>query len=97
MIDEHDPELLRALADVREALKDDARPEDDFYPAAREFLELLHTCLVEDGFDVPLDAWDPRPALLDLEGRLADADLAAACKTVRDSLDAAAAELATRN
>ena len=45
-----------------------------------------------------LDGWDPRPALLDLEGQLAadrsmDADLVAACKTVRDSLDAAGGEI----
>src|SRR5262245_2446491 len=96
---EHDAELLCALAEVRDVLVDEHRPEDDFYPAAREFLELLHARLVEDGLETPLDEWDPRPALVALEAQLAadrslDVDLVAACKTVRDSLDAAARELA---
>lgn len=102
-IDEHDADLLAALAEVRDTLVDDTRPEDDFYAPARAFLELLNAQLVDRGYEPPaLDVWDPRPALLELEGRLAvdrslDVDLAAACRTIRESLDAAAAEMATLN
>ena len=105
VIDEHDAELLAALAEVRDTLVDDTRPEDDFYPAARAFLELLHAQLVDRGLDVPpLDQWDPRPELLALEGVLAvdreslAAELPDTVRTIRGSLDAAAAaEMATLN
>src|SRR5262245_60306997 len=93
-----DDDLLAALADVHDVLADEDQPEADFYPAADRFLRVLHAQLVDRGLvHGELDEWDPRPALLDVEGRLADADLAAACKTVRDSLDAAAGEMAKLN
>jgi hypothetical protein len=100
---EPDAELLWALGVVRDTLADEDADEDLFYPAADQFLQVLHAQLVEQGLvDVELDEWDPRLALLDLEGRLIanrsrDPDLAAACKTVRDSLDAAGAEMAQLN
>jgi hypothetical protein len=101
MIDEHDPDLLRTLADVRDVLADEQRPERNFYPAADAFLRVLHAQLVDRGLVVgDLDEWDPRAALLDLEGQLAAGrrfDDAAACRTVRDSLDAGAAEMASMN
>jgi hypothetical protein len=103
MTDEHDAELLEALTDVCDTLADERRLESEFYPAAQRFLELFHAQLVERRLvDVPLDEWDPRPALLGLEGELAvnrslDIDLAAACRTVHDSLDIAAGELAALN
>ena len=63
VIDEPDAELLRALAEVRDVLADDTRPEHDFYVATAKFLERLHAQLVDRGYDVPpLDVWDPRPA-----------------------------------
>jgi hypothetical protein len=100
---EPDAELLQALGEVRDALLDEDRPEDDFYPAADQFLQVLHAQLVEQGrVDGELDVWDPRPALLDLEGRLIvnrslDPELAATVKTIRDSLDAAGRALAAQN
>jgi hypothetical protein len=101
MINEHDPELLAALADVRDVLEDADRPEHDFYAVADRFLQVLHAQLVERGAVLgDLDEWDPRAALLDLEARLAVGrrfDDAATCRTVRDSLDAAAGEMATLN
>jgi len=93
--------LLDALAGVGDALADEDRPEHDFYLSADKFLRLVHAKLVDRGHARgDLDDWDPRPALLDLEGRLAADrrfDLAATCRTVRDSLDAAAAEMAGLN
>jgi len=103
VIDERDAALLAALAEVRDALDDENGPEHDFYAATAKFLEFLHAQLVDRGYEPPaLGVWDPRPALLDLEGRLAvdrslDVDLAAACRTVREMLDEAAVEMATLN
>ena len=68
MIDEHDPELLWALGVVRDTLTDEDADEHLFYPAADQFLLVLHAHLQPDE---DLDEWDPRPALTLLEGQLA--------------------------
>ncbi len=97
--------VLVALVDVRQMLSDESRSEEDFHVAAGHFLEVFHANLEERGgalTPAPLEEWDPRPALLVLEGELlADTQLDdgyfAAAKTIRDSLDAASQQLASQN
>ena len=95
--------ILIALQGVREVLVDESRPEEDFYAAAHTFLQTFHAQLDDRGLEpAPLEDWDPRPALLAFEAALlADktlsVDYAAAAKTVRDSLDSAAQEMARLN
>jgi hypothetical protein len=96
-------EVLEALEDVVKVLADEDRPEEDFYVAADRFLQTFHAELADrDLVDGSLEEWDPRPALLAFEGQLAadrsiDVDVVAACKTVRDSLDATGREMAALN
>jgi hypothetical protein len=93
--------IVAALDKVREAIADEGHPEEDFHSAADEFLRVFHATLEERGVDVlPLEEWDPRPYLFALEAELVggdDPDVAdaAAVKTIRDSLDAAAEEMAS--
>jgi hypothetical protein len=95
-------DVLEALAEVRDVLVDE-RSDEVFYEAAERFLLVFHGMLEEQGLrPVPFEQWDPRPALVPFEAALLadqslDVGLAAAAKTVHDSLDAAREQMASLN